>query len=60
MLQSLLHLDALRENDILPCVKMFSVRFSLGARQTSSLPCVFRMTHFKQKRTLSIYFVVRF
>jgi hypothetical protein len=35
------------------------VRFSSGARQTSSLPCVFRMTHVKQKRTVPIYFAVR-
>jgi hypothetical protein len=51
---------ALRENGRLPCVKMFAVRFSSGARQTSTLPCVFRMTHGKQKRTVSIYFAVRF
>jgi hypothetical protein len=42
---------ALRENGRLPCVKMFAVRFSSGARQTSFLPCVFRTTHVKQKRT---------
>jgi hypothetical protein len=46
----------LRENGRLPCVKMFAVRFSSGARQTSTLLCVFRMTHVKQKRTVSIYF----
>jgi hypothetical protein len=39
---------------------MFAVRFSSGARQMSSLPCVFWMTHVKQKRTVSIYFAVRF
>jgi hypothetical protein len=47
-------------NGRLPCVKMFAMRFSSGARQTSTLPCVFRMTHVKQKRTVSIYFAVRF
>jgi hypothetical protein len=52
--------QSLRENGRLPCVKMFAVRFSSGARQTSTLPCVFRMTHVKQKHTVSIYFAVRF
>jgi hypothetical protein len=54
------YLVPLRGNGRLPCVKMFAVRFSSGARQTSTLPCVFRMTHVKQKHTVSIYFAVRF
>jgi hypothetical protein len=39
---------------------MFAVRFSSGARQTSTLPCVFWKTHGTQKRTVPIYFAVRF
>jgi hypothetical protein len=39
---------------------MFAVRFSSGARQTTTLPCVFRTTHVKQKHTVSVYFAVRF
>jgi hypothetical protein len=53
-------LAPLRENGRLPCVKMFAVRFSSGARQTSTLPCVFWKTHDKQKRTVPTYFAVRF
>jgi hypothetical protein len=30
----------LRENSLLPCVKIFAVRFSSGARQRDTLPCV--------------------
>jgi hypothetical protein len=32
---------SLRENRRMPCIKMFVVRFSSGAQQTQSLPCVF-------------------
>jgi hypothetical protein len=50
----------LRENACLPCVIMFAVRFTSGARQRLSLPCVFQRAHSKHKRTVTRLFAVRF
>jgi hypothetical protein len=53
-------MHALRENALLPCVKIFVVRFLSGTRQRASLPRILYRAQGKEKCTVNNSFAVRF